>query len=519
MAGVVPPTYRNITVILLEAGVVTAAQIEAGLARQCMTGTRIGEALVELGAASESDIGWALARQLGLPFVDLQPEALDAELIRGFPDALLRRLLALPLVREDGSLSAAFGDPTDREALAELERAAGVPVSPSVANPSAIHAALDRLMGGRPEANVRHPATGQPAHRQMDRDRSGARLLQGHLARALVAGAAEIHFLPAGETVHVHHRVGERLIAAGTEPATALYYLLARLEALGGPAFDGDQVHASGRVLCPAGGEEIPLEVSLLGCDQGLAIVLGLRGRPSAPPALEALGLDPVDLARLRTVLALPAGLVLISGPARAGRSTTLASLLAAARAEGVRTLAFAPPRGAPLSTETCVSIEAAHARERWAEIVVAQDPDVVALDHVLTGEAVAGAVASAACGRLVLATTDWSDTFALLEFLSRRPGGAGPLAARLRVVIQQRMAHVRCAPGDRVEGPAGPARPIFETLFVSDALRDALRAGASAAELRACARAEGQRDLADQVRTLASAGRLSASEATRVLS
>src|SRR5437867_1027755 len=63
---------RTITAILLEAGVVTSAQVDEGLALQRRTGRRIGESLVELGAVTEEDIGWALAQQLGLPFVDVQ---------------------------------------------------------------------------------------------------------------------------------------------------------------------------------------------------------------------------------------------------------------------------------------------------------------------------------------------------------------------------------------------------------------------------------------------------------------
>src|SRR2546422_9140955 len=66
----------SLAAILVDAGVVTPEQVEAGLARQRSTGLRIGETLVEMGAATEEDICWALARQLALPFADPQPEAL-----------------------------------------------------------------------------------------------------------------------------------------------------------------------------------------------------------------------------------------------------------------------------------------------------------------------------------------------------------------------------------------------------------------------------------------------------------
>ena len=63
------PHARSLTSILLEANVVKPEQVDAGLVRQRSTGLRIGETLVEMGVATEEDIGWALARQLNLPFV------------------------------------------------------------------------------------------------------------------------------------------------------------------------------------------------------------------------------------------------------------------------------------------------------------------------------------------------------------------------------------------------------------------------------------------------------------------
>ena len=60
-----------ISEILLAAGVVTEQHIAAALAQQGRTGQRMGEALVELGAATENDIGWALARQFGLSLIHI----------------------------------------------------------------------------------------------------------------------------------------------------------------------------------------------------------------------------------------------------------------------------------------------------------------------------------------------------------------------------------------------------------------------------------------------------------------
>ena len=154
------------------------------------------------------------------------------------------------------------------------------------------------------------------------------------------------------------------------------------------------------------------------------------------------------------------------------------------------------------------------HARERWAEIAVAQNADVVVLDGVLTGESVSGVLSSPASGRMLLASTDWCDSFALLDYLITCPAGAATIADRLHAVIEQRMLQ---PDGERTPMTSTP-RPLFEVLFVSDPMRERLRSGARVSDLYALARADGHRRLADRVRSLAEDGRVSAVAAARLL-
>jgi len=241
--GPVVPHRRGVTSILIEAGVVTLEQVEAGVIRQRSTGLRIGETLVEMNCATEEDIGWALARQLGIAFVDLPLDTLDHELIRSFPDGLLHRLEAVPLLSESAALSVALADPTDTSIVNQLERLAGRSITPAIATPSTIRRALREILGPRrdagPASAVRVPGSKSDA----TWDRSGASFLLFHLAEARGRGATEIHFQSRQSALEVRYRVGEHLVRVADEPAAAIYSLLSRIEALGGPVTDEHRVH------------------------------------------------------------------------------------------------------------------------------------------------------------------------------------------------------------------------------------------------------------------------------------
>jgi type II secretion system (T2SS) protein E/type II/IV secretion system protein len=514
-----PVAARWLTSILLEANVVKPEQVEAGLVRQRSTGLRIGETLVEMGAATEEDIGWALARQLNLPFVDLRPESLDRELIRSFPEGLLHRFDAVPLVNEELTLSIALADPTDSELVKELERAAGRPLTLAVATPSAIRSVLRGILGPPRDLHSGPPVSAMDTRFDVQWERSGASFLLFQLEHACRGGASEIHFLPSRGSLEVYHRIGGRLVRVGNEPPGALYYLLARLEALGGPVIDDRLAHVAGRIVCPIGGSKtMDLGVSLLFQEEGISVTLELRSVPTRLPMLEDLGFDSLDLAVLRDALEAPAGLGIVTGPPRSGGSTTLACLFAEIETIGRRCLAFGVPPGR-VPTEVSVSGPAADATRMWGEVAVAQCADIVVLDGVLVGTAISAALCVEAAGRLLLVRTDWTDTFALLEYLSTRAQDRAALAARLSFVIQQRLLRAEHeAPSVDGSGLQHDQTAVFEVLVAAESLRAALRAGAPAEKLHACAEADGMRPLAARLKVPAAGGTVSATEAVRHL-
>lgn len=130
--------------ILKERGLVDEPQLHSALRLQAARGGRLGEALAGLGFLAARDLARALAAQFRLPFVDLRRAGLAGDLARLFPGWLARRYRAFPLGPTPDGFAVALGDPRDLGALDALAFRLGAPVSPALADPADLRAALDR---------------------------------------------------------------------------------------------------------------------------------------------------------------------------------------------------------------------------------------------------------------------------------------------------------------------------------------------------------------------------------------
>jgi type IV pilus assembly protein PilB len=143
--------------ILLEEGTVSGRQLRAGLDWQKRWGGRLGNALVHLGMLKELELVRALARQVGMPVIDLSAREVDPEVLRLVPRKLIesRSVLPVQLLSEHrrGPLLVATSDPLDLQALDEVAFASGKLVRPMLAPRTQIDVAIARYLGrGRLDA-------------------------------------------------------------------------------------------------------------------------------------------------------------------------------------------------------------------------------------------------------------------------------------------------------------------------------------------------------------------------------
>lgn len=156
------PLRRRLGELLIEAGLLDETRLKAALAEQRKWGGRLGRTVVEMGLVDEVAMCTVLAQQLNLGTVSLDTEKLPERITEQLRLDLAERYGVFPVSSDGGhTLVVASSDPTNVEALQELEFATGLKITPVVATASAIDRAIRRYYFGESVSATRAATPGE----------------------------------------------------------------------------------------------------------------------------------------------------------------------------------------------------------------------------------------------------------------------------------------------------------------------------------------------------------------------
>ena len=136
---------KRIGEVLCERGVIKKLQLDKALIHQKEHGGLLGQILVQLGYCSEEEIALALTAQYGFPYLPLDNYEIDTSVIVMVPQAMARQYCLIPLDRIGNALTLAMGDPSNTQAIEEVELLTKCIVQTFVSAPSAIQKAIDKF--------------------------------------------------------------------------------------------------------------------------------------------------------------------------------------------------------------------------------------------------------------------------------------------------------------------------------------------------------------------------------------
>jgi type II secretory ATPase GspE/PulE/Tfp pilus assembly ATPase PilB-like protein len=332
------------------------------------------------------------------------------------------------------------------------------------------------------------------------------------LAEARARGASDLHLDPAEDGVEVTVRrdgVLERVEALQRDLGPRV---VGRLKALAGLLAYRTDVPQEGRIAGPGGEARVATFPTLL----GERVAVRFDAQECEPGPLPALDLPPDTLAALARAIREPDGVVLLTGPAGSGKTTTLYSCLRELCAETPRrslfTLEDPVERRIRGVTQTQVNPAAGLTFARALRSLLRQDPDVILVGEIRDRETAAIALEAGLTGHLVLTTIHAGtapQVFArLLEM------GVEPFVATtaVRGVLAQRLLRRREEGGYRGRAVAA------EWLPMAAELRRTVLARGDGDALERAARAAGCRSLRDAAMALVQQGITDQTEVDRVL-
>ena len=137
------PETKKLGVLLIEAGLITAAQLQETLRHQKLSGERLGSTLVAAGIINEDSLMDFLAKQTGVPRLDVKSLDIPPAVLQKIPRRLAEQMSILPVaLKEPKSLVLAMADPMDLNAVDSARFASGLNIEPVVAGHTALRQAI-----------------------------------------------------------------------------------------------------------------------------------------------------------------------------------------------------------------------------------------------------------------------------------------------------------------------------------------------------------------------------------------
>ena len=523
--------------MLLEGGFVSSEQLDQAREASSSNGLGMLDTLVANGMLAQETLVTVLSIQLRIPVVDLRHAEVDQNAVQLLPEEYARQYSVMPTgFDSDGSLRIATRMPNDFQLSSELSTLTGRQTKFVLAIGGKLEDLIDRVYGaarpqspvvdGQAQTDVANslvvtdgqvgaggfgPEIGQlPAVQAVDMITLQA--VKGH--------ASDIHMVPQSDSSKVLFRLDGVLREMVLLPLTLHESMVSRIKVQAGMDISELRRPQDGNFSMNFGEKKVEFRVATVGTTWGeMMVIRVLDQEGSGLVTLEALGMDSTPLHVWRQLLALPYGMVLVSGPTGSGKTTTLYASVAELIAVRGNIMAVEDPIEYRLEGINQIQVNRAAGIDFPAGLrsIMRLDPDIILVGEIRDNETARTAVNAALTGHLVLASIHSNDAASAIvrlldmdvEPFLAATGVVGSLAQRLvrKVcpqcqILTEPTATESMAYEQEMQAPAEQfmvgqgcnfcndtgftgRTGVFEVLAVDEAIRKLIASGASGPDIR----------------------------------
>jgi len=448
-----PPLAR----LLVESGRVKIEAMQAALVAHHQTGEALARYLFTNKIATEDDLVWAMAKEVGLEFVDLNTINIDRNAVSLIPEATAVRHCVLPIGFEGGMPVVAMANPTDVFAMDDLRSIMGRNFKPVVATRSQIETFLRISRDSSKEvaalaqdaADSSGPADAELQNLQaVVEDAPIVRYVNLLILQALNERASDIHIEPTPNALRIRFRIdGVMHDTSSASPAIASS-VVSRLKVLGEMDIAEHRIPQEGRVSVSMSDRQIDLRLATLPSVYGETVVMRLLDKSRSLRTLPELGFDPDTLERFAKAYRQPYGVIVVTGPTGAGKTTTLYATLAEILTSEKSVVTVEDPVEYQIDGVTQVQInpKAGLLFSTALRSILRADPDIVLIGEVRDPETAKIAMEAALSGHLVLTTLHTNTAAATPLRLTEMGVEPFLVTSAIGSVLTQRLARVLCS-------------------------------------------------------------------------
>ncbi len=458
------PLYRRIRLgdFLRQKGAVDDKCLEKALSEQKKTGKRIGEVLIEKGCIEESVLLTYLGLYYDSDIVDLDSIDIPSDVIKQIPYRVARRYRVIPFDREDSVLKVAMDNPNDPIVLDEIKFITGATLIPYIATDGMIERALSKYYGSNLELEeIAKKASGSEIGVVVDEDNEIniddlerkaneepiIKLVNAIISKAIDSGASDIHIEPYDDEVNIRYRVDGKLRTIMSLHTSMKNKIATRIKIMSKLNIAEKRLPQDGRIRIRANNKDIDIRVSIVPSIFGESVVMRILDKSNVNMKLDALGFEPKDLERYKLAVHRPYGIILITGPTGAGKTTTLYATLNEIMSNDISILTVEDPVEYSIKGITQVNVKESVGLTFPVVLrsFLRQDPDVMLVGEIRDRETASISIKSALTGHLVLSTLHTNDAPTAIDRLSEMGIERYLIASSLIAVVSQRLVRRVC--------------------------------------------------------------------------
>jgi len=498
-----PPVTDKLGKLLISANLITDKQLNEALVaiRQSKGATRLGSTLVKMGYIQEEKLLQFLSQQYRVPAVDLKMyQHIDPAIIKLVPLELVKKHMVLPLRRVGATVTVAMLDPTNMLALDDLKFRTNYTIEPVIAAESALIEAIKKYYGAGvaggaaqaaaailqakdytiPEGGAENELAdlGQAdagpmvdvedfdktvgdvldsvevAESDQDQGMIGEveapiiKLVNGILVNAMKVGASDVHVEPYETVFRIRYRIDGDLQTVMNLPLKVKNSLISRIKIMAKLDIAERRLPQDGRIKLKLGPKrDIDFRVSVLPTLFGEKGVLRLLDKANIQVDKDKLGFDKRQEADINAALAMPYGMILVTGPTGSGKTVTLYSCLQALNTPDVNISTAEDPVEFNFVgiNQVLVQPDIGLTFATALKSFLRQDPDIILIGEIRDFETAEIAIKAAMTGHLVLASVHTNDAPSTINRLLNMGIEPFLVASSVILVIAQRLCRRIC--------------------------------------------------------------------------